>query len=95
MKGPLVSAPIIAGRSTSPSTVITIPDKLPGSLAAVDVKHKNAQGGPCAQQDKAMRPPAKASGGTQAAADARCHRQCAESDLHPGSVVSMQSLAVR
>src|SRR6185312_11382280 len=60
VKGPLVSAPVIAGTVNLARTVITVPDKLPGSLAALDVKHKNA---PAAvrEQDKALRP-ASASG---------------------------------
>ena len=44
IKGPLASAPVIAGTVNLARTVITVPDKLPGSLAALDVKHKNASG---------------------------------------------------
>src|SRR6185312_11120959 len=43
-------------------TVITVPDKLPGSLSALDVKHKNAPGAVRAQ-DKALRPPTTSGGG--------------------------------
>lgn len=56
IKGPLTSAPVIAGTVNLAKTVITVPDKLPGSLAALDVKHKNAPGAVKAQ-DKALRPP--------------------------------------
>ncbi|MBZ9675799.1 translocation/assembly module TamB domain-containing protein [Mesorhizobium sp. ES1-1] len=61
IKGPLVSAPVIAGTVNLAKTVITVPDKLPGSLAALDVKHKNAPSAVRAQ-DKALRP-ATSSGG--------------------------------
>jgi translocation and assembly module TamB len=60
VKGPLTSAPVIAGTVNLAKTVITVPDKLPGSLAALDVKHKNAPAAVRAQ-DKALRP-ASASG---------------------------------
>ncbi|MBZ9707178.1 translocation/assembly module TamB domain-containing protein [Mesorhizobium sp. ESP7-2] len=55
IKGPLTSAPAIAGTVNLAKTVITVPDKLPGSLSALDVKHKNAPG-PVRAQDKALRP---------------------------------------
>lgn len=55
IKGPLTSAPVIAGTVNLAKTVITVPDKLPGSLSALDVKHKNAPG-PVRAQDKALRP---------------------------------------
>ncbi|TGV95703.1 hypothetical protein EN788_58960, partial [Mesorhizobium sp. M2D.F.Ca.ET.145.01.1.1] len=55
IKGPLTSAPAIAGTVNLAKTVITVPDKLPGSLSALDVKHKNAPG-PVKAQDKALRP---------------------------------------
>ncbi|MET2825976.1 translocation/assembly module TamB domain-containing protein [Mesorhizobium shangrilense] len=55
IKGPLTSAPVIAGTVNLAKTVITVPDKLPGSLAALDVKHKNAPAAVRAQ-DKALRP---------------------------------------
>ncbi|CCV14883.1 translocation/assembly module TamB domain-containing protein [Mesorhizobium sp. STM 4661] len=60
IKGPLASAPVISGTVNLAKTVITVPEKLPGSLAALDVKHKNAPGAVRAQ-DKALRP-ATASG---------------------------------
>jgi translocation and assembly module TamB len=62
IKGPLVSAPMIAGTVNLARTVITVPEKLPGSLSALDVKHKNAPRAVRAQ-DKALRP-ATASGGS-------------------------------
>ncbi|TIW55166.1 MAG: translocation/assembly module TamB, partial [Mesorhizobium sp.] len=55
VKGPLVSAPVIAGTLNLARTVITVPEKLPGSLSALDVKHKNAPASVRAQ-DKALRP---------------------------------------
>lgn len=70
IKGPLVSAPVIAGTVNLAKTVITVPDKLPGSLSALDVKHKNAPGAVRAQ-DKALRPPTTSgkSGGSGLALD--------------------------
>ncbi|MBW8907868.1 MAG: translocation/assembly module TamB domain-containing protein, partial [Mesorhizobium sp.] len=61
IKGPLVSAPAIAGTINLARTVITVPDKLPASLSALDVKHRNAPAAVRAQ-DKALRP-ASAGGG--------------------------------
>lgn len=55
VKGPLVSAPVVAGTINLARTVITVPEKLPGSLSALDVKHKNAPASVRAQ-DKALRP---------------------------------------
>ncbi|RWQ66868.1 translocation/assembly module TamB domain-containing protein [Mesorhizobium sp.] len=60
IRGPLASAPVISGTVNLAKTVITVPEKLPGSLAALDVKHKNAPAAVRAQ-DKALRP-ATASG---------------------------------
>ncbi|MHA6645903.1 translocation/assembly module TamB domain-containing protein [Mesorhizobium sp. A623] len=62
VKGPLASAPVIAGTVNLAKTVITVPEKLPGSLAALDVKHKNA---PAAvrEQEQALHPPSAGSGG--------------------------------
>lgn len=62
IKGPLTSAPVISGTINLAKTVITVPEKLPGSLAALDVKHKNAPGTVRAQ-DKALRPAAAGSSG--------------------------------
>ncbi|WFP60051.1 translocation/assembly module TamB domain-containing protein [Mesorhizobium sp. WSM4904] len=56
IKGPLVSAPVIAGTINLARTVITVPEKLPGSLSALDVKHKNAPRAVRAQ-DRALNPP--------------------------------------
>jgi translocation and assembly module TamB len=61
IKGPLTSAPVISGTVNLAKTVITVPEKLPGSLTALGVKHKNAPASVRAQ-DKALRP-ATASGG--------------------------------
>ncbi|QPC92161.1 translocation/assembly module TamB domain-containing protein [Mesorhizobium sp. INR15] len=61
IKGPLTSAPVVAGTINLAKTVITVPEKLPGSLSALDVKHKNAPAD-VQRQDKALRP-ATASGG--------------------------------
>ncbi|RTL95493.1 MAG: translocation/assembly module TamB [Hyphomicrobiales bacterium] len=55
VKGPLVSTPVIAGTVNLARTVITVPEKLPASLSALDVKHKNAPASVRAQ-DKALRP---------------------------------------
>ncbi|WP_406872205.1 translocation/assembly module TamB domain-containing protein [Aminobacter sp. P9b] len=65
IKGPLVLAPVLSGTINLARTVISIPEKFPGALTAVDVKHKNAPKAVVAQQE-AMRPPAKASGGSGA-----------------------------
>jgi translocation and assembly module TamB len=53
---------VISGTINLAKTVITVPEKLPGSLAALDVKHKNAPSAVRAQ-DKALHP-ATASGGS-------------------------------
>lgn len=62
VKGPLTSAPVISGTVNLAKTVITVPEKLPGSLAELNVKHKNAPAAVRAQ-DKALRPAAASSGG--------------------------------
>ncbi|MER9363854.1 translocation/assembly module TamB domain-containing protein [Mesorhizobium sp. M0500] len=62
VKGPLISAPVISGTVNLAKTVITVPEKLPGSLAELNVKHKNAPAAVRAQ-DKALRPAAASSGG--------------------------------
>jgi translocation and assembly module TamB len=62
IKGPLASAPVISGAINLAKTVITVPEKLPGSLSALDVKHKNAPAAVRAQ-DKALRPPTTGGGG--------------------------------
>ncbi|MCA0278877.1 MAG: translocation/assembly module TamB [Proteobacteria bacterium] len=65
IKGPMLSAPVLSGTINLARTVISIPEKFPGALSAVDVKHKNAPKAVIAQQD-AMRPAEKASGGSGA-----------------------------
>lgn len=61
IKGPLVSAPAIAGTVNLARTVITVPDKLPASLSALDVKHRNAPAAVRAQ-DRALNPPTSGGG---------------------------------
>ncbi|MER8863348.1 translocation/assembly module TamB domain-containing protein [Mesorhizobium sp. M0751] len=61
VKGPLTSAPVISGTVNLAKTVITVPEKLPGSLAELNVKHKNAPAAVRAQ-DKALRPAAASNG---------------------------------
>lgn len=65
IKGPLVSAPVLSGTINLARTVISIPEKFPGGLNAVDVKHIDAPEPVIAQQN-AMRPAEKASGGSGA-----------------------------
>ena len=42
LKGSLVAAPLLSGTINLGRTVISIPERLPGSLRALDVRHKNA-----------------------------------------------------
>lgn len=42
LKGPLLTAPLLAGRVDLTETAITIPEKLPTSLAELDIQHRNA-----------------------------------------------------
>ncbi|MBB4009234.1 translocation/assembly module TamB domain-containing protein [Allorhizobium taibaishanense] len=42
LKGPLVDGPTLSGKLTLDKTSITIPSRLPGSIAQIDIKHKNA-----------------------------------------------------
>lgn len=42
IKGPLLSAPVLAGRIDLSKTAITIPEKLPTSLSELDIQHKHA-----------------------------------------------------
>ena len=65
LRGPLVSAPTLSGTVNLARTVITVPERLPGSLAALDVKHKNASAAVLAQQ-QALAPASQSSGGTGA-----------------------------
>lgn len=55
LKGPLASQPQLSGTINLARTVITIPERLPGSIAALGVKHRNA---PVAvrQQSAAIQP---------------------------------------
>jgi translocation and assembly module TamB len=59
--GPLTGAPMLTGRVALGRTVITVPDRLPASLATLAVTHRNAPQSVTAQAE-AMRP-AEASGG--------------------------------
>ena len=59
VSGPLTSSPLLSGTINLGRTVITIPERLPGSLAELDVQHRNAPQA-VARQEEAMRP---ASGG--------------------------------
>ncbi|MEW9804845.1 translocation/assembly module TamB domain-containing protein [Mesorhizobium sp. ZMM04-5] len=65
IKGPLVSQPTLSGTVNLEKTVITVPDRLPGSLAELDVKHKNA---PAAvrTQAEALAPSGASGGGSGA-----------------------------
>jgi len=62
VKGPLLSAPRVGGSVDLARTVIVVPDRLPASLEALDVRHKNAPAA-VVKQDKAIRPAAARSGG--------------------------------
>lgn len=42
LKGPLMDGPTLSGKLTLDKTSITIPSRLPGSIAQLDIKHKNA-----------------------------------------------------
>lgn len=64
LKGPLVSAPTLGGTINLGRTVITIPERLPGSLATLGVQHRNAPQAVIAQQEAIQ--PAAASGGSGA-----------------------------
>ena len=65
IKGPLVTAPTLSGTVNLGKTVITVPEQLPGSLATLGVKHRNA---PAAV--RAQRAGARAAGASRAAAPA-------------------------
>lgn len=62
VKGQLALAPVISGTVNLGRTVVTVPDRLPGSISALDVKRKNAPADVRAQ-DKAMRPADTGGGG--------------------------------
>ncbi len=53
--GSLIGSPLVSGTVDLGKTVITVPDRLPPSLAALDVQHKNAPAAVVAQ-DQALRP---------------------------------------
>ena len=61
LKGGLVASPVLSGTINLARTVISIPERLPASLRALDVQHRNA---PAAvrRQDEALRPPTAATG---------------------------------
>jgi len=42
LKGPLASTPVLGGQVTIRRAAISIPEKLPTSLAEIDIKHRNA-----------------------------------------------------
>ncbi|MFC3161951.1 translocation/assembly module TamB domain-containing protein [Ciceribacter thiooxidans] len=42
LQGPLLSGPILSGSLALSDTAITVPERLPASLAELDVKHRNA-----------------------------------------------------
>lgn len=42
LKGPLLTAPVLAGSIALGDTAITVPERLPSSLAELDITHKNA-----------------------------------------------------
>lgn len=61
IRGPLVAQPTLSGVVNLEKTVITIPDRLPSSLAELDVRHKNAPAAVVAQEQALN--PSQASGG--------------------------------
>ena len=63
IKGPLASAPKLSGTINLARTVITVPERLPSSLATLDVRHKNASAAVRAQE-QALRPAERSSGGS-------------------------------
>lgn len=42
LKGPVLNSPVLGGTLTLEKSAITIPERLPASLAQINVKHKNA-----------------------------------------------------
>jgi translocation and assembly module TamB len=59
--GPLTAGPTIGGKIHLGRTVITVPERLPSSLAELDVQHRNAPAAVIAQQE-AIRPPTAGDG---------------------------------
>ncbi len=45
LKGPLVATPVLGGELTIRRAAITVPEKLPTSLSAIDIQHRNAPAG--------------------------------------------------
>lgn len=62
IRGALLSQPTLSGRINLERTVITVPDRLPSSLAELDVRHRNAPAAVIAQ-DRALQPAEAATGG--------------------------------
>jgi translocation and assembly module TamB len=60
--GPLTGSPLLSGQVDLGRTVITVPDRLPGSLATLDVQHRNASAA-VRRQDEALRPATAGGGG--------------------------------
>lgn len=60
--GSLTGTPLLAGIVNLGRTVITVPERLPASLANLDVQHRNAPAGVNAQ-DRAVRPDGGSGGG--------------------------------
>ena len=60
-----MSRPTLSGTVNLGRTVITVPDQLPGSLASLDVQHRNAPAAVRAQE-QALAPAAAAGGGSGA-----------------------------
>ncbi|WP_320201419.1 translocation/assembly module TamB domain-containing protein [Agrobacterium sp. rho-13.3] len=52
LKGPALNSPVLGGTITLEKSAITIPERLPASLAQIDMKHKNAPAAVRLQQQK-------------------------------------------
>lgn len=63
LKGPLLDTPVLSGKIDLARTVVTVPDRVPASIAKLDVKHRNA---PAAvlKQAQAMKPPTSGGSGS-------------------------------
>ncbi|HCL67578.1 MAG TPA: translocation/assembly module TamB [Rhizobium sp.] len=55
LRGPLLTAPVLSGAIELTKTSITVPEKLPTSLAELNIRHKNAPGDVRAQAAKLTR----------------------------------------
>ncbi|OAP39124.1 hypothetical protein AU381_08455 [Sinorhizobium glycinis] len=62
LKGPLVATPVLGGELTIRKAAITVPEKLPTSLSAIDIQHRNAPAG-VRQMARDVRRETSASGG--------------------------------